>query len=130
MAAEQKSGAVIFAKDVVCIAKFYEEVIPMRVTHFEPHLIVLESATLQLVVHGIPARIAKSIKITSPPALRENTAIKIIIPVPSIDAVREKATTYGGGIHSNEKGFKARGFRACDGYDPEGNVVQFRESAI
>jgi hypothetical protein len=26
-----------------------------------------------------------------------------------------------------EKEFEARGFRACDGYDPEGNVVQLRE---
>jgi hypothetical protein len=26
--------------------------------------------------------------------------------------------------------FEARGFRACDGHDPEGNVVQFREVAV
>jgi hypothetical protein len=32
-------------------------------------------------------------------------------------------------VHATEKEWSARGFRACDGYDPEGNVFQVREKA-
>ncbi|MDB5968831.1 MAG: hypothetical protein JWQ90_1281 [Hydrocarboniphaga sp.] len=130
MSDQQKPGAVLFAKDVTRIARFYEEIVPMSVTHVESELIVLDSADFQLVVHGIPAKIARSIDITSPPALRENAAMKLIFPVASIEAARAKAKAFGGGLHPRKKEFEARGFRACDGYDPEGNVVQFREKLL
>ena len=37
------------------------------------------------------------------------------------------APTLGGAIKPPEAEWEARGFRAVDGHDPEGNVVQFRE---
>lgn len=127
MQGQQKPGAVLFAKDVARVAGFYEATVPMVVTHAERELIVLESENFQVVIHGIPAKIADSIKITTPPTLREDTAIKLIVPVASLEEVRAKAKGAGGGLNPKKKEFEARGFRACDGYDPEGNVVQFRE---
>jgi hypothetical protein len=35
----------------------------------------------------------------------------------------------GGELNPPDKEFAARGFRACDGHDPEGNVLQLREIA-
>jgi predicted enzyme related to lactoylglutathione lyase len=124
-----KPGAVLFAKDVARVARFYEALVLMTATHTEDSLIVLESVVFQLVIHGIPAKIARSLRITSPPALRANTAVKLIFPADSIAEVRVKAAALGGGLHPAKREFVARGFRACDGYDPEGNVVQFRERA-
>jgi predicted enzyme related to lactoylglutathione lyase len=125
----QKPGAVVFAKDLVRIARFYEAVCQMTTTHTDKDLVVLESAMQQLVIHGIPKKIAQSITISSPPRPRSDTAVKLVFPVDSIAKARIRAGEFGGGIHPATNEFVARGFRACDGFDPEGNVVQFREDA-
>jgi predicted enzyme related to lactoylglutathione lyase len=124
-----KPGAVLFAKDLSRVAKFYEALVSMAVTHSDEGVIVLESANQQLVIHGIPERIAKAIKITSPPTRRTDTAVKLVFPVASIDEARLKAPALGGELNPKKTEFVARGFRACDGCDPEGNVIQFRELA-
>jgi predicted enzyme related to lactoylglutathione lyase len=53
----------------------------------------------------------------------------LCLPVVSIAAARSLAVAHGGAIKSPQHEWEARGFRACDGYDPEGNVIQVRESA-
>ena len=35
-----------------------------------------------------------------------------------------------GALYPSHKEWDARGFRACDGYDPEGNIVQLRKSVL
>lgn len=127
MANQQKPGAVLFASDSPGIASFYEGLFGMTRTHSEDGLIVLESSRLQLVIHGIPKKIAESIEIDSPPSRRSNTAIKLVFPVENIAECRALAESLGGGLDPKEKEFVARGFRACDGFDPEGNVFQLRE---
>lgn len=124
-----KPGAVLFAKDVERVARFYERLAALTVQHRERDLIVLESPSFQLVIHGIPSKIATSIVIGDPPTPRVDLPVKLILPVASLVAAREAAASLGGGLHSDRKAFEARGFRACDGFDPEGNVVQFRETA-
>ena len=47
----------------------------------------------------------------------------------TIEAARQKAATLGGQVAAKAQEWSARGFRACDAYDPEGNVFQVRESA-
>ncbi len=81
-----------------------------------------------LVIHGIPQSIADSIVITDPPIIREETPIKLFLPVSSISEARAKAPALGGKINSASTEWEAGNFRACDGFDPEGNVIQFRES--
>jgi predicted enzyme related to lactoylglutathione lyase len=125
----QKPGAVLFAKDIARVAKFYAGVIPMTVTLERPDLIVLQSTHSQLVVHPIPAEIARSVEIADPPERRTNVPVKLIFPVASLAEARAGAPALGGALNPPEKEFAARGFRACDGHDPEGNVVQLRENA-
>jgi hypothetical protein len=55
--------------------------------------------------------------------------VKLVFAVPSIAQARAWAPALGGELNPPEKMFEARGFRACDGHDPEGNVIQFREDA-
>jgi predicted enzyme related to lactoylglutathione lyase len=124
-----KPGAVIFAKDIAVVARFYQELLGMTVAHQDAGITVLESAQMQLVVHGIPKRIADSFEITTPPELREDVPVKLVLPVDSLAAARKAAPALGGKLGPKSKEFTARGFVACDGFDPEGNVVQFRESA-
>src|SRR4051812_9416736 len=113
------AGAVLFAKDLPRVAKFYEELLSMVVAHAEADHIVLESAACQLVVHAIPKKIAASIHISTPPERRTETPIKLFFFVNSIAEARDKAAALGGELNASKNEWEARGFRACDGYDPE-----------
>ena len=124
-----KPSAVIFAKDIDVLARFYQDVAEMTEVLRDQNHVVLNEEGFQIVVHGIPKQIAATIEIDSPPEVREEMPIKICLPVTSIDHARTRAAALGGRIGPKTKEWSARGFRACDGYDPEGNVFQVRESA-
>lgn len=123
-----KAGAVLFAKNVSRVAAFYEHLFSLSVKHTAPAKMVLESEAVMLVIHGIPQSIADTIHITDPPERRDNTAIKLFFPVPSLAMARARAPSLGGMVSPVAEEWAAGDFRACDGCDPEGNVVQCRES--
>jgi hypothetical protein len=52
-----KPGAVVFAKDLERVARFYEQMFSLSVTLAESSHVVLESADMQLVIHAIPESI-------------------------------------------------------------------------
>lgn len=86
-------------------------------------------AGFQLVVHrlrgeGEPVRDANG-----RPPVREDSYCKLCLPVDRIAAARARAAAHGGFVAPPEREWTARGFRACDGHDPEGNVIQVREAA-
>ncbi len=127
-----KSGAVIFARDLPKVARFYEVLLSMRPIERQPGHIVLESDDVQLVVHSMPAAArsaAGAASASTPPPRRTDVPVKLFFAVDSLAATREAAVVLGGGLSPAQREWEARGFRACDGHDPEGNVVQFRESA-
>lgn len=129
MSSQAAPGAVLFARNLATTARFYEHTLRARVEHADEHHVVLATGPMQLVVHAIPAHIARHIVVQAPPALREDTAIKLVFVVDSLAAVRARAAALGGGLAPPEREWAAPGFRACDGWDPEGNVIQCREPA-
>lgn len=124
-----KSGAVIFAKDVSALARFYEGTAGLSVIAEEDGAIRLENESMQLVIHALPKAVARQIEITVPPKLRQQSAIKPVFAVDSLERVRAVAERLGGGMNPLSSAFVWAGFRACDGHDPEGNQIQFREPA-
>jgi len=128
MPSTAKPGAVVFVKGLERLAKFYEQLLSLSVTHAESDHVVLESENLELVIHAIPSHIASAITITEPPEVREETPIKLFFPVASLPEARSAASRLGGQVNSSQREWEARGFRACDGYDPEGNVFQLRQN--
>jgi predicted enzyme related to lactoylglutathione lyase len=129
MSFQDRAGAVVYAKDIARVSVFYAGVAGLRIAHSEDDHIVLESKGLQLVVVAIPERIASSIQIETPPVRREDTPIKLVFPVPSISAARVAAPKCGGELNDEDREWTFQGTRVCEGHDPEGNVVQFRQSA-
>ena len=127
MSDQPNAGAVIYARDLARVSAFYAAMLGFQVTHSEPDFVVLESPAFQVVVVAIPAHIADSIDVAEPPVRRSDTPIKLVFPVASIDAARATATSCGGQLGPPEHEWQFQGFRVCDGHDPEGNVVQFRE---
>jgi predicted enzyme related to lactoylglutathione lyase len=117
---------VVFVADVRRVSAFYREVASMTVLIEEEDHTVMEVEGLQLVVHRLSREPAVNPAATE---VREDSYVKLCLPVASIDAARALAAANGGAIKSAEHEWEARGFRACDGHDPEGNVIQVRESA-
>ncbi|MDH0895005.1 MULTISPECIES: VOC family protein [unclassified Pseudomonas] len=124
-----KPSVVIFAKDAIKLASFYGAVAEMSELHGDKDHVILDAEGFQLVIHCIPKKIAATIEITAPPQVRDGTPIKVCLPVSSIATSRAKAAELGGSVGPKSEEWEARGFRACDGYDPEGNVFQVRENA-
>jgi len=50
--------------------------------------------------------------------------------VASLAEARAEAPSLGGALYPSDREWEGKGFRACDGYDPEGNILQLRESAL
>ena len=127
---QEKAGAVLYAKDIVRVSAFYAEVAGMAITHAEKDFITLESPVFQFVVVAMPASIAATIEIATPPVRREDTPIKLIFGVQSISAARATAARLGGELNGPEREWQFQGERVCDGHDPEGNVVQFQRKIL
>lgn len=126
-----RAGALIYAKDLEHLSSFYQQVMLMDKIHgntdnedAEYH--VLESPDIQLVIHAIPAQLAATITLTSPPEPRENTPLKLFFTVPSLSGAASTAQRLGGQLLEPE--WLGSGFRVRNGYDPEGNIFQLRES--
>ena len=87
---------------------------------------MLEISGLQLTIHAL--RRSATGKRSYYPA-RETAHIKLCFPVDSIARARTTAAGFGGEVWAANNEWEAvdRGFRACDGRDPEGNVFQVRQ---
>jgi predicted enzyme related to lactoylglutathione lyase len=123
-----RAGAVVFAKDLPRVARFYEELLGLTVVHGDADHAVLSSPDVELVIHAIPKRVADTFEIAVPPARREDSALKLFFFVNRIADARIAAARLGGVIDPPQREWSARGFTACDGHDPEGNVIQVREA--
>ncbi|MDM4766591.1 VOC family protein [Pelomonas sp. SE-A7] len=116
---------VLFVADVSGMARFYGQLAGMTKVHADEEHVVLEGHGLQLVLHKLRGEPA----VEQPPEPREDCYLKLCLPVASLAAARAAAPALGGRLGPVEREWEARGFRACDGVDPEGNVYQLRERA-
>jgi len=123
-----RTGAVIFAKSLDRVADFYSSVLGLTEANRNIDHIVLESPGFQLVVHKIPGDRAATVEVAVPPVRRATAAFKPVFFVPSIASVRVVAEAHGGVMEPVDKEWSFNGITVCDGLDPEGNVIQFRES--
>jgi hypothetical protein len=106
---------------------FYQKVFLLQVEHSAPEHVIRVSAAAELVLVQVPASIASTIHITEPPVRRTQTPLKLVREAESITAARDTALNLGGGIDPVAREWIFQGRRVCDGHDPEGNVVQFRQ---
>ena len=124
MAINIRPGVVIFTGDLKRLAKFYEVVTGLPAGYTDDSVTVIGSDTFELVIHSLAAEPA----VSNPPVVREDCYIKPFFPVRSLSQARENAAALGGQLRPQSEEWEARGFRACEGVDPDGNVIQFREN--
>jgi len=121
------AGAVVFAKDVVRVSRFYARVAGLEIVHEVADHVVLESEGYELVVVAIPAEVAARIVIETPPQRRENTALKLVFWVDDLGEARAAAREAGGDLNPPDREWNFQDTVACDGCDPEGNMIQLRQ---
>ena len=121
---KQDAGAVLFTINLKSLAAFYERVVGMKVLMTAEDHIRLEAGSFRLTVHAIPERYAKNITITTPPQIRESSAVKLAFRVEDIARAREIAAQFGGAVYATDREWQYEGSMVCDGYDPDGNVFQ------
>lgn len=126
MSGPARAGVLIYAKHLESLSQFYEQTLDMRVLAADSNHRVIENTDLQLVLHAIPAHIASGIEIDSPPQPREEQAIKPFFSVASLGAAEATAAAFGGFVFGPT--WDGPGFRVRNACDPEGNIVQLRET--
>lgn len=121
---------VVFVADVRRMTSFYRDLSAMDVLLGDEDHTVMEFEGFQLVIHALHGEPPVRPDAASSVPVRRDSYVKLCLPVQSIAAARAFAAANGGAIKSPQHEWEARGFRACDGNDPEGNVIQVRETAL
>jgi uncharacterized protein YjbI with pentapeptide repeats len=127
--AQPRPAAVVYAKHLAGLQRFYAAVGGLAVTQAEADHVVLESPAFELVLVAMPAAIADRTVLAQPPERREDTPIKLVFPCDDIARIRALAASLGGALNPPGREWSWRGQLTCDGHDPEGNVLQFRQAA-
>jgi predicted enzyme related to lactoylglutathione lyase len=112
--------ALIFAKDLGLMTAFYRDTLGLRPIPQEggSGWVEFSAGAARIALHAIPAGIANTITISTPPRPREDVPVKLVFAVGDVEAERLRLVERGVAM------FEMRPWGACDGIDPEGNVFQ------
>ena len=119
----QLRSAVLYVKDLERMKRFYGEVLGASLINqrWTDAWATFETGGAWFSLHAIPAEIAKSIDIESPPIPREELPLKLIFEVKDVELERERLEALG--VQILRRPWQKPG-EACDAVDPEGNIFQ------
>jgi predicted enzyme related to lactoylglutathione lyase len=124
---EMQQGLVVFARNKKRVSAFYSQALQLRVVESSRSHDLLRGQGYEVVVHAIPRKHTAATKVARPPLPREDTPFKPTFIVASLDAVRQVAAATGGSLKPAEAAWNFRGCTILDGWDPEGNIIQFKQ---
>ena len=123
-----QQGLVVFAKNKKRVSAFYQQALNLAVIESETSHDLLRGHGYEVVIHSISRKYAAQIKIAKPPEPRDETPFKPTFVVSSLTEVRQAAEATGAFLKPSEMAWHFRGHTVLDCWDPEGNIVQFKES--
>ncbi len=118
---------VLFALDTSLVAQFYRRTLTLATIEQEKTHILLRGQGIEVIVHAVPPRVARQIEIAVPPVPRQATPFKPVFVVDDLSRVKQAARETGGHLKPIKSAWNIRGATTLDGWDPEGNIVQFRQ---
>ncbi len=123
-------GAVLYAKNVPALREFYQNLLALSsdAVRVATDHVALNLPSFQLVLVEVPPQIAASIIIKNPPIARSDVPVKLAFAVKSIAESRAVAARFGGEVWAEQREWDFDGVRVCDARDPEGNIIQLRET--
>jgi catechol-2,3-dioxygenase len=123
-----QQGLVVFAKNKRRVSSFYQQTLGLEVEESDASHDLLRGHGYEVVVHTIPRNYAASLTIAKPPEPREETPFKPTFVVPSLAEIRRAVEATGGYLKPESGAWRFRGHLVLDGWDPEGNIVQFKQA--
>ncbi len=123
-----QQGLVVFAKSKSRVSSFYQRTLDLEVQESDVSYDLLRGHGYERVVHAIPREYADVIKISQPPTSRDDAPFKPTFVVANLSAVRHAAEATGGYLKPESEAWHFRGHVVLDGWDPEGNIVQFKQT--
>jgi predicted enzyme related to lactoylglutathione lyase len=123
-----QQGLVVFAKNKKRVSAFYQQTLGLSVEESDTSHDLLRGQGYEVVIHTIPRKYAAGISISKPPEPRQETPFKPTFVVSSLAAVRTAAEATGGHLKPDAGAWHFRGHKVLDGWDPEGNIVQFKQA--
>lgn len=121
-------GLVVFAKNKKRVSAFYRQVLGLEIEESDTSHDLLRGHGYEIVVHTIPRKYAARITLSKPPEPREETPLKPTFLVSSLADVRRSVEATGGHLKPESGAWHIRGHVVLDGWDPEGNIVQFKQA--
>jgi len=123
----QLRNAILYVKDLERMKRFYSEMLRAHPTNrdWTDAWATFETGGVRFSLHAIPAEIAKTIEIESPPSARELHAVKLSFEVQDVESERARLESLG--VQILRRPWQKPG-EACDAVDPEGNVFQICSS--
>lgn len=121
-------GLVVFAKNKKRVSAFYQKTLGLDVVESEKSHDLLQGNGYEIVIHTIPRKHSVDITITKPPVPREQIPLKPTFVVRDLAEVRHAAESTGGYLKPESGAWHIRGHVVLDGWDPEGNIVQFKRA--
>lgn len=106
-------------------AEFYRRLLDGRLEYASAEFVEVCGESGCVLLHRVPAE--WSSEIASPPLLREQNPMKPVFKVRSIDAARAAVSDSDGLIFGEDREQTHGSSRYCDGFDPDGNVIQLSE---
>jgi catechol 2,3-dioxygenase-like lactoylglutathione lyase family enzyme len=123
---------VLYVKDLDEMANFYVAVVgltPDPATDPDTDdFRILTSVLWELTLVRIPTEVAATFEVTSPPARRADTPMKLSFEVSSLSACQEAVARTKGRVDPDDAVWRFRGSLHLDVIDPEGNVLQLLQS--
>jgi predicted enzyme related to lactoylglutathione lyase len=122
-----QQGVVVFAKNKKRVSAFYQLTLGLEVQESESSHDLLQGDGYEVVIHSISRKYAAGIRLSKPPEPRGETPFKPTFVVTSLSQVRSAAEQTGGYLKPETAAWHFRGHVVLDGWDPEGNIVQFKQ---
>jgi len=123
-----QQGLVVFAKNKKRVSAFYQQTLGLSVEESDTSHDLLRGQGYEVVIHTIPRKYAAGISISKPPEPRQETPFKPTFVLSSLAAVRTAAEATGGHLKPEAGAWHFGGHKVLDGWDPEGNIVQFKQA--
>jgi predicted enzyme related to lactoylglutathione lyase len=127
MPGPRAAGALLYAKDMHRLSVFYRELLDMTLLVADDDHHVIENVDCQLIIHAIPPHIAATFTISTPPAPREEAAIKLFFTVPQMSDAAATVMRLGGAMIGDM--YEIDGMVIRNGFDVEGNIFHLRAPA-
>ena len=121
--------AVLFARRLLKVARFYSQALGMKRVSGDDDHVVLGCRGFELIIHQIPKHVLQTMPVERRPKRRVSGAIRLDYPVRNLKQSRQKAKALGGGIDAAPPEWADAGTNFFFGWDPEGNQFGVSQKA-